>query len=620
MQSIARSAVIALSHVENPVMSADPISPTPPPSDPAVPENHGFWHNAWQVLKTLQARLRFFFLLAIIGIVVGSWTTISAYWEKWTRPLLGQEQEAESDVEYFCPMHPYIIRDNPKEKCPICHMDLAKRKKASVQLAALPPGTVSRVQLTPYRVLLAGVQTTKVEYLPLSKEIVTVGTVEFDETRHRHIAARQKGIILNQHVNYTGQMVEKGEELATLDVRFSPELTATLDDLLRARRSGDKDLEQAARKRLRVWDLNDEQIDETLRTGKLHTRLKVYSPIKGHVTRKYQKEGAWLEEGAPLYDVADLSTVWVEAQIYEVDQNLVKKGQKVQATTLAGPGEPPLEGRISFVNPHLDPASRTLQVRFEFPNNETPDHGHKLRPGSFATVRIAVPPAEIGVVSEALVQDWAEENTLEAIARSLAFPSGRAPTTGLGPLLRLAGRQAALRSESVLAVPESAVIDTGDLRIVYREAGHDLYDGVSVRLGPRMAGKDGSFYPVLQGLDAGDNVVTSGSFLIDAETRLNPAAGSIYYGGGGGKGESSSAPVRPSTPSETPEPDKRIIAEQRICPITGKALGSMGPPAKVTLSGTAVFLCCDGCEDEAKSHQAATLKKLGELKGKSQGK
>jgi Cu(I)/Ag(I) efflux system membrane fusion protein len=600
-------------------MSADQVLPTPAPSDPAGPENHGFWHNAWQVLKTLQARLRFFVLLAIIGVVVGSWSTISAYWEKWTRPLLGQAEEAESDVEYFCPMHPYIVRDNPKEKCPICHMDLAKRKKTIGQ-AALAPGTVSRVQLTPYRVLLAGVQTTKVEYLPLSKEIVTVGSVEFDETRHRHIAARQKGIILSQHVNYTGQMVEKGEELATLDVRYSPELTATLDDLLRARRSGDKDLEQAARKRLRVWDLIDDQIDETLRTGKLDTRLKVYSPIKGHVTRKYQKEGAWVEEGAPLYDVADLSTVWVEAQIYEVDQNLVKKGQRVQATTLAGPGEPPLEGTISFVNPHLDPASRTLQVRFEFPNNETPDHGHKLRPGSFATVRIAVPPAEIRSLSEALVQAWAEENTLETLAPSLAFPAGAPVPATFGPLLRLAGRQAALRSGSVLAVPESAVIDTGDLRIVYREAGPDFYDGVSVRLGPRMAGKDGSFYPVLQGLDAGDKVVTNGSFLIDAETRLNPAAGSIYYGGGGGKSASPSAALRPSTPPDSDAGEKKLIAEQKKCPITGNALGLMGPPAKVMLHGAAVFLCCEGCADEAKANQAATLKKVGELKAKSQGK
>jgi membrane fusion protein, copper/silver efflux system len=589
-------------------MSAGNISATPP----------GFWRKTWQVLKTLQARLRFFVLLAIVGIVVGSWSTISAYWEKWTRPLLGAENEAESDLEYFCPMHPYIVRDNPKEKCPICHMDLAKRQKASGQAEAIPAGAVSRVQLTPYRVVLAGVQTSEVEYQPLSKEIVTVGSVEFDETRHRHIAARQKGIIVHQSVNYTGQMVDKGEELATLDVRYSPELTATLDDLLRARKSGDKDLEQSARKRLRVWDLSDEQIDETLRTGKLDTRLKIYSPIKGHVTRKYQKEGAWVEEGAPLYDVADLSTVWVEAQVYEMDQNLIKKGQKVQATTLAAPGDPPIEGIVSFVNPHLDPSSRTLEVRFEFPDNETPDHGHKLRPGSFASVKITVPPAEIRALSEALALDWAEEKTLEALTPSLAFPTGALPTTGIGPLVRLAGRQAALRSGSALAVPDSAVIDTGNRRIVYRESGPGTYDGVEVRLGPRMAGKDKSvpLYPVLQGLNLGDKVVTNGSFLIDAETRLNPAAGSIYYGGGGGKGESSSVPVRPSTPSDSGETDKSLITKQKTCPITGKPLGSMGLPDKIVLNGNPVFLCCSGCEDEAKADMAKTLKKVEALRAK----
>src|SRR5438477_10299427 len=91
---------------------------------------HSFWWKTWQVLKTLQARLRFFVLLAIIGIVIGSWTTINAYWEKWTRPLLGQEQEVAADVEYYCSMHPFIVRDKP-DKCPICHMDLIKRKKAT---------------------------------------------------------------------------------------------------------------------------------------------------------------------------------------------------------------------------------------------------------------------------------------------------------------------------------------------------------------------------------------------------------------------------------------------------------------------------------------------------------
>jgi Cu(I)/Ag(I) efflux system membrane fusion protein len=210
--------------------------------DAVRPPEHGFWWKLGLVLKTLQARLRFVVILAAVGGLIAYWDTFSAYYEKWTRPA-GATETVLADIEYFCPMHPYIVRDNRKEKCPICHMDLAKRKKGDAQAQPLPPGTVSRVQLTPYRVVLAGVQTTEVAYQPLAKEITTYGSVEFDETKEARITARQKGRIDKLYVNYTGQMVEEGEKLAVLDIRYSPELTVTLEDLLRARQSGNRERE-----------------------------------------------------------------------------------------------------------------------------------------------------------------------------------------------------------------------------------------------------------------------------------------------------------------------------------------------------------------------------------------
>jgi Cu(I)/Ag(I) efflux system membrane fusion protein len=517
---------------------------------------HGFLWKTWQVLKTLQARVRFFALLAIVGVVIGNWSAISAYWQKWTRPFFGQEQEASSDFEFFCPMHPEIIRDKPHEKCPICHMDLAKRKKELGEKDPLPGGAVSRVQLSPYRIVLAGVKTSEVKYLPLTKEILAVGTVEFDETRYRHIAAWQKGRIAKQWVNYTGQDVNEKERLAVLDVRFSPELTATLDDLVRARRKGEKEQEKSARKRLRVWNLDDQQIDELTSGDEVHNQLTIYSPIKGHVTKKFQKEGSFVEEGAPLYDVADLTTVWVEAQVYESDQGLVRKGQRVKASTLGGQGDDPIEGRVSFVYPHLDEGSRTLTVRFEFTHNEKQDHGHTLRPGSFATVKIEVSPSEF--LSGALVQEFVEASAVESVARALVSSDEALRPANVVRWWRLFERQEALRQSLVLAVPDSAVIDTGDRKIVYRETSPGLFYGVSVRLGPRMTerGRTDAYYPVLRGLNAGDKIVTNGSFLVDAETRLNPSAGSIYYGGAGSKGGSSATPVRPSTPIDTVETKK----------------------------------------------------------------
>src|SRR5947209_4778767 len=144
-------------------------------------------------------------------------------------------------------------------------MDLAKRKKGAGSPEALAPGTVSRVQLSPYRVVLAGVQTSPAEYKALSREVTTFGTVEFNETRQAHIAARQKGRVVKLFVNYTGQMVEEGDRLAVLDVRYSPELTVTLEDLRRARQNGDREAEDMARQRLKLWDVDEGQVREFLR-------------------------------------------------------------------------------------------------------------------------------------------------------------------------------------------------------------------------------------------------------------------------------------------------------------------------------------------------------------------
>jgi Cu(I)/Ag(I) efflux system membrane fusion protein len=589
----------------------------PLPASHGAPLAHGFWWKAWQVATVVQARLRFFAILAVIGLVVGYWDTLSAWYEKWSRPLYGEEGAVDPDTEYFCPMHPSVVRDNRKEKCPICHMDLAKRKKGSGEAEPLAPGTVSRVQLSPYRIVLAGVQTTSVEYRELSREVTAFGSVEFDETREAHIAARQKGRIVKLHANFTGQEVKKGEPLATLDIRYSPELTNTLDDLRRARQNGDGQAEEMAKRRLRVWDVGQEQINQFLSTGKVGTEMTVYSPIKGHVIKKYQRVGNFVDEGTPLYDVADLDSVWIEGQVYEADQGLLKEGLDARATTAGLPGRV-FRGTLDFVYPHLDEASRTLAVRFRIPNP-----GHRLRPGTYATVKVDVPPARVGALTRTLTED----EVLVAVADTLAGRSGH-----LGALsLVAAGRRALLHEGKVLAVPDSAVIDTGERKVVYRQAAPDVFEGVAVELGPRMVfkGEPGAYYPVLRGLDAGDRVVTNGSFLIDAETRLNPAAGSIYYGGSAGKSGPSGVAVRPSTPQDEDAlerkarselaklsaADRRLAEAQRFCPILQKnRLGSMGKPFKIVLEGQPVFLCCGSCEEKAKNNPKQTLETVERLK------
>lgn len=315
-----------------------------------------------------------------------------------------------------------------------------------------------------------------------------------------------------------------------------------------------------------------------------------------------------------LFEVADLSAVWVEADVYEKDIPYLHVGETVEATVEAYPNRT-FTGRLATVYPRLDVATRTNRVRLKLDNPQ-----QELRPGMFANVRINTP--------------------LESIEpfKSLAVKRERAMPVGL--------KGAAAPQYEFLCVPERAVVDTGSKKVVYVEREPGLFEGVEVELGPRQE----EYYPVIQGLKAGDKVAAAGGFLIDAETRLNPAAAATYFGASGGpqsNGRSSTTPadqipgvprktdqpagsppsqpkaepgprVAVASPSEDdlkniaklPEPDRQLALAQRFCPITHAALGSMGVPVKITLRDQTVFLCCKGCIGKAKRNPDETLASL----------
>jgi hypothetical protein len=362
-------------------------------------------------------------------------------------------------------------------------------------------------------------------------------------------------------------------------------------NLLDARQGSNRDIERGARDRLRLWGIDDAQIEQIVKDGKPITHMTIRSSISGLIIKKYQVEGDYVEEGARLYDVADVSTVWIEAQVYEDDIAYIKEGLPVSAVTKTFPNRQ-FRGTVAFLDTHLNAGTRTLRVRFDMENKD-----HELRHGMFATVTVQVPAVRLN----ALAPDASEEQK-------------RMQEQGL-----------------VLAVPERAVIDTGIRKIVYRESEPDVFDGVEVQLGQRCGG----FYPVLKGLQAGDRVAATGSFLIDAETRLTGAASSTYFGAStgpqGNDRRYSAATARPSMTRDetdkveaalaklTPE-DRKLAEAQAYCPVlTDNRLGFMGKPEKILVKGKPVFLCCKTCVNKALSDEVKTLAKVEEVtkRGKS---
>jgi Cu(I)/Ag(I) efflux system membrane fusion protein len=581
---------------------------------------HGFWWKAWLVIKVLQVRVRFIAVLVAVGALIVYWDTLMATYDKWRRPSPGQAA-ADAGYEFWCPMHPNIIRDHP-DKCPICFMPLSKRRHEETHEGeALPPGVVRRVQLSPYKVAVAGIQTATVSYEQLFKEIRTVGFVEFDERKLYRINCRLPGQtrIDRMFVNFTGDSVKDGDPLAQL---YNPDLVVTLQNVLDAQKSGNRDLVQVTRERLRLWGIEPAQIDGIVRAGKPVTHLTIPAPVKDppnghnyyHVIRKYQVEGDYLKEGDPLYDLADLSTVWIEAQVYEDDIAFLKVGMPVTATTKAFPNRV-FPGKVAFIHPHMDKQSRTLKVRFDMDNPQ-----HELRPGMYANTSLKVPMTQIDAFPRQFEKEWAYRQAANGLRQAVTFEAGPAALVEAGITLAL------LKNNYVLAVPESAAVDSGMHKYIYRTEELNTFDGVEVELGPRS----GALYPVVSGLQFGDRVATYGSFLVDAETRLMAGAASTYYGasGAGSKSERhSGATVRPSTTDDEEAviktalnklaPSDRALAKaQSICPVLDSRLGSMGAPVKVTVLGETVFLCCKGCVKEARDHAEKVLAKVRGLRAK----
>ena len=355
------------------------------------------------------------------------------------------------------------------------------QKEGKMQEVA--PGTV---QISAERQQLIGVKIGTVEMKPLEKVIRTVGRVDYDEKRIVTVSPKIGGWIEDLYVDFTGKLVKEGEPLLTI---YSPELVSTQEEYLialRAKRDLIKSpfpevagsgisLAESAKRRLKLWDISDDQIKTLEESGEAKKTLTLYSPFSGFVLEKSAYKGMNVMPGIALFKLADLSVVWLYADIYEYELPFIRLGQQASIQLSYIPGES-FTGKAIYIYPSLNPETRTAKVRFEIPNSH-----ERLKPEMYANVEIKVH----------------------------------------------LGRK--------LAVPEGAIIDTGLRQMAIIDKGSGYFEPREVKLGSKVD----NYYEVIQGLRAGERVVTSASFLIDSESKLKEAVGGMAMPGmeHGGRGK-----------------------------------------------------------------------------------
>ncbi|MGV3532621.1 MAG: efflux RND transporter periplasmic adaptor subunit [Chthoniobacteraceae bacterium] len=452
--------------------------------------------------------------------------------------LAPREQVSESSNSgniWTCSMHPQVRLPNPG-KCPICSMPLipaAGPKKS----AGTESSGESMLELSEHARAMAGVETVPVERRQLQREIRAVGKVQYNESALSTVTSRVDGYIERLFIDYTGVEVKKGDHLVEI---YSPELLIAQGELLM--RPPQPDLIELVRRKLRRWELTDEQIDEVLRTRKPQERVTLTSPVTGTVTEKLVVEKSVVKAGDVLYRLANLESVWVYLEIYEFELASVRYGQTAEITTEAYPGET-FTGRVWFINPVLTDESRTVKVLVNIANKDK-----RLKPGMFVSATIRAGLLANGQLAPAGVEGkW----TCEMHPQVLETKAGACPICEM-PLNQIpeAGATPKPEEELVLAVPVTAVLDTGIRKVAYIERTVGEYEPVELKLGARA----GEFYPVLAGLSEGDRVAVRGNFLLDSQSQIQGLPSLFYeHGQAPAAGHQHGAPASPKAPAGLPE-------------------------------------------------------------------
>jgi Cu(I)/Ag(I) efflux system membrane fusion protein len=376
--------------------------------------------------------------------------------------------------QYTCPMHPKVVSDGPGS-CPDCGMNLEKVPPADphaghkAAAAAPVPGRIA-ISISPEKQQLIGLTTELITVRKLSQPVRSTATLEHDETKLARIAPRFAGWVRELKVNYTGQKVAKGDPLFTV---YSPELFEAESEYLLAlqrvtqlksredttQAESAKRLLESARRKLSLWEIGETEIAELEQSGQARDEILVRSPATGHVVTKNAVQGRAFMAGETLYEIADLSHLWVRAYVYEFEAPLIKEGQAARVT-FPYLGNRSVDSQVTFLYPHIDPQTRRAEVRLEIDNPRL-----DLRPQMWANVELEASFGE------------------------------------------------------VLTVPASAIIDTGARLVAFVMRDDNHLEPREVTIGARSD----DYYEVLSGLNDGERVVARSLFLIDSESQLKAA-------------------------------------------------------------------------------------------------
>ena len=378
--------------------------------------------------------------------------------------FLTSADAAEKKIKYWAaPMDPTYIRNAPG-KSPM-GMDLIPVYEDDAQSG-------STISIDPVTAQNMGVRTAPVVKGDISRRIRTVGLIGYEEAKQYSVNAKIAGWVEKLHVNQTGQQVKKGQSLLEI---YSPELVTAQQELILAKQNlealssssfpeiadGAKRLLEASRRRLSLWDISSKQVAQIEKTGQVQKRLSLEAPYSGIVSMKMVNEGMYIKPGAALFEISDLSRVWIYADLYESDLPFVKVGQQAWVT-LPYAGEEPRTAKVTYLYPYVDAKTRTVKARLEFANLDL-----SLRPEMYVNVEILTDPRS-----------------------------------------------------NVLYVPAEAVLNSGSKKTLFVALGEGKFEPRVVKTG--VQGDDGML-EIVEGVEAGEVVVISAQFMFDSESRLREA-------------------------------------------------------------------------------------------------